>query len=96
MVFDDREFTHPRYLVLLAAKAQGKRDHGRVWVKKDEAFMLTEDGGIRTVTSVVQWLSVIGYLGAGPVRSLGGRFLVPTDKGLARLEASLRPVQQDR
>lgn len=95
MVYDDRDFTHSRYLVLLASKPQGTRDHGRVWVKKDEAFLLTEDGGIQTVTSVVDWLAAIGYLGAGPLRNLGGRFLVPTDKGLTRLEASLRPVREE-
>lgn len=94
MVFDDREFNHQRYLVLLASKPQGKRDHGRVWAKRDEAFLLTEEGQIRTVTSVAEWLQVVGYLGVGPDRNLGGQFLVPTDKGILRLEASLRPDRE--
>ena len=92
MAYDDKGFTHQRYLTLLAAKPQGKRDHGRVWTKKDEAFLLTEEGQIRTVTSVAQWLTVTGYLEEGPRRNLGGRFLVPTDSGLRRLEAVLRPA----
>lgn len=91
-VYDERDFNSLRYLVLLAAKPQGSRGHGRVWANgRGDAYMLTSNGGVQTVTSVADWLQAVGLLEGGPRRDSGGRFLVPTAVGLRKLEEMLRP-----
>lgn len=93
-VYDERDLTSRRYLVLLASKPQGSQEHGRVWANtRGDAYMLLNSSAIETVTSVVDWLQAVGLLEKGPRRSLGGTFLVPTTAGLGKLEATLRPGQ---
>lgn len=89
VVYDERDFTSRRYLVLLASKPQGNRDHGRVWASRGEAYLLMDTGRIETVTSVADWLRAVGLMKAGPERNLGGQFLVPTQEGWDRLDKTL-------
>lgn len=91
MLYDERDFTPRRYQVLLAAKPVGKREHGRVWMNRGEAYMLTASGRIETVTSVTDWLQAVKLLEPGPLRSLRGKFLIPSIAGLEKLETTLRP-----
>lgn len=90
-LFDERAFTHQRYLVLLASKPIGKQGHGRVWLnRRDEAYMIDTDGNIRSVDTVVSWLKTSDLLRKGPLRARGGYYLVPTGAGLAKLDEKLR------
>lgn len=94
VVYDERDFTSRRYLVLLASKPQGTRTHGRVWTHRGDAFLLTEAGKIETVTSVADWLQAMGLMENGDHRNLGGRFLVPSHEGLKRLDAMLHGSEE--
>lgn len=94
-VYDERDFNSLRYLVLLSAKPQGSRGHGRVWAnRRGDAYMLTSNGGVQTVTSVADWLQAVGLMEEGPQRDPGGVFLVPTTVGMGKLEEMLRPGQR--
>ena len=90
MVFDERDFSHQRYLTLLASKPVGANAHGRVWKNRDEAFMVSTEGQILTVTSIARWLTATGLMALGPARARGGDYLVPTRAGLDKLDEKLR------
>lgn len=89
-VVEDKRFTQPRYLVLLASKPPRKQAHGRVWTVRGDAFMVNTDSRIVTVTSIAGWLQDAGLMKLGPFRAAGGYYLVPTGDGLNKLDEKLR------
>lgn len=92
MIYDPRELTPVRYHILLASKPTGKKDHGRVWWvdRTGDGYVLTEEGQVKTVTSIVEWLKQVDYARRGPARKFGGFYVIPTETGLQVLEAQLR------
>lgn len=87
---EDKRFSQPRYLVLLASRPIGKQAHGRVWTVRGDAFMVNTDARIVTVTSIAGWLQDAGLMKQGPFRASGGYHLVPTEDGFKKLDEKLR------
>lgn len=95
-LFEEKDFNHRRYVVLLASKPVGKQAHGRVWRSaRDDAFMVDTDGHMLTVTTIAQWLTAKNLMMAGPARAHGGFYLVPTSTGLDKLDEKLRGAQNE-
>ena len=89
MIPVEPQFSPARYHVLLAAKPRRRARHGSVWVSGSDAYMVTTDGSVHTVTTIVSWLTSRGLIILGPKRELGGAYLIPTDRGLAQLQLKI-------